>query len=408
MPQNTKEKIKYWLQIFLIPIYGLSFLFPRSKSIWLFGSTFGRRFAENPRYLYLYLNQNKDLGLRPVWISHKKGIVSHLREHQLEAYYYHSLKGYWYCLRGGVYLYDNYSKDISFWLSGGAMKVNLWHGVGNKKINFDNKFDTVRHPKNKKEAFQTFLRRMSDEKPHHYTLATSETMAKIFAGAFRTDDAHILVEGYPRNDALFEGSFSDVAATQKEREAISYLEQNKEKKIFFYMPTFRDSEEQFFDIMDLEAFQQYLQENNYLFVAKLHPKSKMKAIFAKLQYENIYHVEAEVDPYCLLGYADVLITDYSSVYSDFMLTEKPVIGFFYDYETYTMNTREGYFDFEEYMPERKAKTMEELMAAMKQILIADVCKEARMKSRKIMFANADNQSCYRLTRKIQKLLEGKK
>ena len=65
-----------------------------------------------------------------------------------ESYYYHSVKGIWLALRAKVYFFDNYSKDINFWQSGGAVKINLWHGIGNKRINYDNKFDKVRHPKN--------------------------------------------------------------------------------------------------------------------------------------------------------------------------------------------------------------------------------------------------------------------
>jgi len=43
---------------FLLPVYWLSFLMPRDKGIGLFGSTFGRRFADNPRYFYLYCRQH--------------------------------------------------------------------------------------------------------------------------------------------------------------------------------------------------------------------------------------------------------------------------------------------------------------------------------------------------------------
>lgn len=45
------EFFKYWGQLLLLPVYWLSFLFPRNKRIWLFGSTFGKRFADNPKYL---------------------------------------------------------------------------------------------------------------------------------------------------------------------------------------------------------------------------------------------------------------------------------------------------------------------------------------------------------------------
>ena len=71
--------LKYWGQLLLLPVYWMSFLVPRDRKLWLFGSTFGRRFADNPKYLYLYVSQHKkELGVRPVWISHDKSIVSML------------------------------------------------------------------------------------------------------------------------------------------------------------------------------------------------------------------------------------------------------------------------------------------------------------------------------------------
>ena len=200
------EGIKYWGQLLLLPIYWFSFLFPRNKNIWLFGSTFGRRFADNPRYFYLYISQ-MDSSIRPIWISHNKEIVEFLNENGYEAYYNHSLKGIWYCLRGKVYCFDNYSKDISFWLSGGALKFNMWHGVGNKCINYDNKHDKVRHPKNAWEKFKYFPRRLSDEKPSHYILTTSPMMSEIFSRAFQIPMDHVIEAGYPRNDILFEDAY---------------------------------------------------------------------------------------------------------------------------------------------------------------------------------------------------------
>ncbi|MCI8752961.1 MAG: hypothetical protein HFH66_16780, partial [Lachnospiraceae bacterium] len=40
---------KYWGQLLLLPVYWMSFLVPRDRKLWLFGSTFGRRFADNPK-----------------------------------------------------------------------------------------------------------------------------------------------------------------------------------------------------------------------------------------------------------------------------------------------------------------------------------------------------------------------
>lgn len=405
MDSRWLEKIKYWGQLFLLPLYLFSFISPRNNKIWVFGSTFGRRFSDNPKYLYLYLNQNWKNSIRPIWITRDKGIAKFLTINNYEAYYYLSIKGIFYSLIGKVYIFDNYSKDINFWTSGGALKVNLWHGVGNKKINYDNVFDKVRHPRNRWEYFKTFLRRMSDEKPSHYILATSSTMRDIFASAFRVDRSHIIEEGYPRNDYLLSDNIINLFL-DKEREClakINYLK-CKGKIINLYMPTFRDSEIRFLDIMNLESFNEFLKVNNIIFVTKLHPKSKLKTVFERFQYSNIINLDAEMDPYIFLKLADILTTDYSSVYSDFMLLDRPVIAFQYDFDVYSKETREGYFDFDEYMPEVKAISMENLMSAMLMVLTTDMCKEKRKKSREMMFKSSAADACENISNKIIQII----
>ncbi len=400
------ERIKYWSQLLLLPIYGLSFLMPRNKKIWLFGSTFGRRFAENPRYFYLYVRQNCPK-IHAVWISHDKEIVEYLNSNGYEAYSYHSLKGIYYALHAGVYIFDNYSKDINFWQSGGAIKINLWHGSGNKRTNHDNLFDKVRHPKNLWERWKTFPRRLSDEKPNHYTLATSPAMRDIFISAFATDYNHIIMEGYPRNDILFpfEECHIQNLLTKKEHILCEEIDKLKSQgyKILAYMPTFRDSEKKFFEVMDLKAFDSFLEREKLILVTKLHPKSKLKKEFQEIHGDHILCADAEIDVYAFLSKVDLLLTDYSSVYTDYMLLDRPVIAFQYDWEEYSEDTRECYIDQDEYMPELKAQTMEKLMQGICNTLKMDSHRNSRQLSRMRMFANVDGRSSERLSRKICEL-----
>ncbi len=401
-----KTDIKYWLQVFLVPVYWLSFLSVRDKNIWLMGSTFGRRFADNPKYFYLYLKQFQGDNIRAVWITHDKKIYRFLTEHRLEAYYYRSLAGIYYCLRGGVYVYDNYSKDISFWLSGGALKINLWHGTGTKKINHDNKFDLVRHPVNRWERFRTLLRRMSDEKPHHYTLATSVNMAKILAAAFRSTIDHMLVVGHPRNDILFDTGIKNIFIdTERGIEEKLKEIKNQGKKCILYGPTFRDSEVMFFDIMDLNIFNEFLARHGYVFCTKLHVKSKLRAKFAGLTYSNILDIPADADTYVILPYADMLVADYSSIYLDYMMLNRPVVAFPYDFEEYIQNSRECYFDYQTFMPEVYARNMEELMESIEKVFQRDECREKRLERRSYHFDDIDGHSCERLYHAIKRLCD---
>ncbi len=401
------EKVKYWSQLLLLPIYGISYLFPRDRRLWAFGSTFGRRFAENPRYLYLYLCQNHPDDIRCVWITHKKEIADFLRENGYRAYTYHSLPGIWFSLRAGVYVFDNYSKDIDFWLSGGAVKINLWHGSGNKKTNHDNLFDRIRHPKNGWERWKTWLRRLSDEKPNHYTLATSEAMARIYTSAFATDRSHIIVDGQPRNDILFpfeECRIRNVLTPAEQILTNQIPEWKLTNKLVGFMPTFRDSERRFFEVMDLPSFNEYLREQHFLFLTKLHPKSKLKEEFEKISLSNIINIEADIDINSFLGSIDILVTDYSSVYTDFMLLDRPVVAFQFDQLEYAADTREYYIDQDEYMPERKAVNMAELESALVEVSNQDSCQPKRGISRERMFSFVDGRSSERLYTKIAGLL----
>lgn len=400
----TRQSIGYWAQLFMMPTYWLSFLFPRDKKIWLFGSTFGRRFADNPRYAYIYIDQFHRDSVRPIWITHNKEVSKMLTEHGKEAYYYHSVKGIWYCLRGGIYIYDNYSKDISFWLSGGAKKINLWHGTATKKINQDNIFDYYRNPRTKWEKFKTAPRRISDEKPSHYVLATSKHMAPILAGAFGTDIEHTLIVGHPRNDVLMRKDFIDIY-TEQETNTLKKLEQFKKegKKLLFYVPTFRESENKFFDIINLEMLNDFLSKRGYIWCNKLHIKSKLKKKFESIQYSNILSIDADVDPAIILPYCDFMIADYSSIYLDYMFLDRPAVAFPFDYTEYVTESRECYFEYKEYMPEKKVYTMPELFDAIDDIFMNDTLLEKRKIRRSFHFDWIDGNSSERLYEAIKDL-----
>lgn len=370
---KLKERIKYWVQIVLLPIYGFSFFMPRDKHIWLFGSTFGNRFADSPRYFYLYMSQHKDeeAAVRPIWISRNKEILTMLCKNGYEAYDGRSLKGIWYCLRGKVYLYDNYPKDISQWLSGGAVKINLWHGIPLKKIQMDNTRDEIRHPKTTLKKLQYALRRFTDEKPSHYIVSTSKFFDPIFSSAFATK--RVLTTGYPRTD-IFTGNhiqnllLKEEAESEKlikERISRMQIKTGSSPKVFLYMPTFRESEKLFFETVHIEELEDFLKENNYLLCMKLHCKSKLCQQFQNLQSEFIVVISPQADPYVYIQLSDVLITDYSSIYFDYLLTNKPIIFFAYDLAQYLEHSREMYFDYHSFTPGELAYTWIELKQAMR-------------------------------------------
>ncbi|MFT4144607.1 MAG: CDP-glycerol glycerophosphotransferase family protein [Mobilitalea sp.] len=336
---------------------------PRSKKIWVFGSTFGRRFADNPKYFYLFLSQQHKNDIDAIWISKSREIVQHLNKNNYKACFLYSVKGIWYSLRAKVYLYDNYSKDICYLLSAGAKRINLWHGIPLKKIQKDNQFDKFRNPSNFKEKINRMPRRISDEKKSDYVLTTSKYLVQIFSSAFQTNK--VLVCGYPRNEELISNNIVNLPL-RSENEFLELLNEKRKdvKKTIMYMPTFRETEYKFFDLVSVERLIDFLERQNMLLCVKLHPKSKLQKMFSLIQSEYILIADEQADPYPILKQMDVLITDYSSIYFDFLLTEKPVVFFPYDYEEYLAESRELYFDYEEFTPGRKVYNQEELEEAL--------------------------------------------
>ncbi len=399
MGKRLLNGLKYWSQLLLLPVYGLLCLMPRDKKLWVFGSTFGRRFADNPKYLYLYLSQYKSQQLRAVWVSKSREIVEFLQDNSLEAYYLYSFSGVWNSLRAGVYFYDNYPKDISYVLSGGALKINLWHGIPLKKIQKDNVFDYFRNPRGFWEWFHAIPRCISDEKPSHYILSTSKSLKPIFASAFRTK--HVLVEGYPRNDILLSKTIKNVLTVKEQREYKKLQSARHRNRIALYMPTFRDSETGFFEIINKTRLESFLIKEGYLLCVKLHPKSKQQVLWKDWSCEGVLLLDALSDPYCFLPLADVLITDYSSIYFDFLLAKKPVIFFPYDYKEYISESRELYFCYEDYTPGPKVYNQEELEDALR--YMEDIGEKYESIANRV-FDTQKPEASERLYNKVAKLL----
>jgi CDP-glycerol glycerophosphotransferase (TagB/SpsB family) len=401
--KNLKREFQYWSQIILLPIYLLSHLSIRSKEIWLFGSTFGSRFADNPKYFYLYMQQyHKEI--KSIWITKNKSIAKRLKEKGYEAYYSKSLRGIYYCLRGKMYFFDNYSKDICFWLSGRAIKYNFWHGIPLKKIQMDNIFDKVRHPENKAKQLYWSLRRLSDEKPSHYVLTTSNFLKPIFKSAFQTDKVEVYP--YPRNEYLITNEIQNIYLCDEDKVLSRINKEHSNKRLVMYMPTFRESEKKFFDVVELGRFYSYLEDSNILLIVKLHPKSKLKEQFQKITSDTVVVLPAEYDPYPFLKSCDMLITDYSSIYFDFLLLDKPIIFFNYDLEDYLSESRELYFDYDKFTPGIKAKTMDELEIAIDNAINQDEqWKKERSKIRDLVIENQSDDGLESLFRRIQDLIK---
>ena len=295
-----------------------------------------------------------------------------------------STPDYYYHLAKAGYLINDTTFPGRYIKKKGQIYLNVWHGTPLKRMGQDNEEERY----DMGNIMRNLL--MSD-----YLVFPNLYMEEKMSGAFNLTELYqgtVLHEGYPRNSVFFDQEHGKLL-----KETLGY----QDCQLSVYMPTFRESENLFFQTMDLKKFSDYLKKNNYYFFTKLHPKSKLKEKFSEIHYDNIQNIGADVDPYTFLKECDLLVTDYSSIYSDYLMLNRPSVLFPYDFEEYSKDTRECYFPYEEYMPEVRAYTMDELMEQITIVMQNDTCAEGRKKLKDRIFAYTDGESAKRLCKKIR-------
>lgn len=241
----------------------------------------------------------------------------------------------------------------------GAKKVQIWHGIPLKKIELSNL-------NGRSNGIARTLGDWVLGRYPHYDLVVSTSkffLDNAFSKSFRAK--RFANTGYPRNDYFFapKGKKPDVDGDTL---AIQVLETLKKegKRVVVYAPTFRDTgggpfEDSALNILELKRF---AEENNLVFVVKLHPYVSLQP--PEYLWPNVIAYDGFKDAAPLLSLADLLITDYSSIFFDYLLLKRPVVFFPYDYEKYFEVDRSFLFEYEEYTPGPKCRSQQELFSCI--------------------------------------------
>lgn len=346
------------------PLYCLSFLFPRQQSKWVFGTNVG--FIDNAKYLYLYvLNNRKE---KIYWISDKKDVIKKMQQLHLPSFYKWSLKGIWHCLTASVYIFTYHSKDINFFTSGNAKKVNLWHGVGIKSSGLGS------NNKSENNALNSFLMNLAAPYNHekfNLFLSTSPLMNNHFMKMFSLNE-NVIFEGlYPRCSFL-QLPIQEIetiirqSSTKEEKDFIAKIKTFS--KVYLYMPTWRsDLNDSFIQKagFDFQKLNSLMKNHKSLFIFKLHPAIRFYSNVD--EFDSICFMDPKMDVYPILPFTDILITDYSSIYYDYLLmSKKEALLFPFDEEEYQKTSKQLAFDYQQYTPGTRVYSFEELLQAIEQ------------------------------------------
>lgn len=356
-----------------------SCLIPRSCKIWVFGAWLGQEFTDNSKYLFIEANLEKNI--RPVWITKNPDVVKQINQLGYEAYLSSSIKGIYCQLHAKYAVMSNGISDFNHMFLGRAIFVNLWHGVPLKRIGYDNKKE-----KNWASVGQKFRRKIQKiPLGKEYVVATSEIFAKIYVSAFDRPKEFIMIEGQPRNDLFYDikGIFDP------DTELTEIL---NEKKVILYAPTHRleGAKEIIIDeLFDLKTINDFCLTNDYYFLIKKHFYHKSEWLELE-QYSNIIDITQKViDTQQLLFYTSILITDYSSIFIDYLLLDRPIIFYNFDYKEYLCTDRDMYFSYQNITPGLKVDNFKELMIELNSVSHGkDRCKKERERVRNICYCKS--------------------
>ena len=343
------NNIKYLFNLsFNISLFILSYLIPKNKNLYLFGSGSGVSFKGNPKYLYLYSLVNK-CSCNIYWITKSENVHTTLTGKKYPVIKLHSIIGFWRILRAKYLIIDQSAKDISYIgiINGRFNIIQTWHGTPLKKIGIEK----TKNDYNLMEIiFSNILIR--EFQSYKRILSTSMAVSSTLSAAFM--NKHISIVGYPRNDVLFNKKL--IFENYKEK-----LNLRNHRKVILYCPTFRDNYESVKPFSDefFKDLNSYLKKKGDVFLIKKHPFEKN--INTPNNLSNIKDVSSVVeDVQELLVFTDILITDYSSVFFDFILLDRPIIYYSYDFEEYLENCRGMYYEYYKEMPGPFAKNENEL------------------------------------------------
>jgi CDP-glycerol glycerophosphotransferase (TagB/SpsB family) len=201
----------------------------------------------------------------------------------------------------------------------------------------------------------------------HILIATSEIFQDLIAQSFNRPFKDVLIIGQPRNDLMFEPTdFYDTFS----------INRSDYNSIGIWLPTYRASIEgdirvdgnyseekiSFLDIDNLKELDQFLVKKNNLLIIKIHPMDKIQDL-KFCPFSNIIIIKPrnfKCQLYPLLGSTDYLLTDYSSVWVDYELLNKPMGFVIDDFEVYKESRGFTIPDILEQLPGKIITNIDEL------------------------------------------------
>lgn len=329
----------------------------------IFSSFAGRSYSDSPKALYEYMLANPAFqDYTFVWAFRRPEDFAFLAQQPRTSLVRAAGKAYETQLMHSKFWLMNYRVADHIFPEKSQVYVQLWHGTPLKRLGYD--IETGDNAMNSKEEIQDKYR--LDAEKFKYLLAPSPFAAKQFASAWNLHQTNragcIIIDGYPRNDILTNYTEEQLLMMKAQLGLLGVR-----KKIILYAPTWRDNQHTsgvgytYTVSVDFDRLRKEL-EGEYIILFRAHYLVANGFDFER--YAGfVYDVSGYDDINHLYLVSDLLVTDYSSVFFDYTILNKPVIFYMYDLEAYAGEIRGFYLKLTD-LPGPVVQREQELLAAI--------------------------------------------
>lgn len=331
---------------------------PVSDKKIIFMSFHGRGYGDNPKAIYeAMLSSGKFKDFKFIWI------LRNPQEAPMGAKgvrYMHL--SYFLAMASSRYWVVNCKLPNYIYKKKSQIYLQTWHGTPLKRLGHDIEADEdMKFYRSGLTLEQMRCSYDDDVKKYNYMISPNRFCTKIFPHAFHIEKEKLIETGYPRNDVLLNASTETILNIKRE------LHIPLDKKVILYAPTWRDNSYVAKGYtFELKAnFHKWKKKLGEEYVVLFKPHYSIINTLRPDQKEGLnnflYCIDANYDISNLYLISDLLITDYSSVFFDYAILNRPIYFYMYDREMYDKQLRGFYLDVDHDLPGEIVTTEDQLL-----------------------------------------------
>lgn len=335
-------------------------LAPIDEKLVYFQTFSGRGYSDSPKAIFEYMKSAPEYkDYRFVWSFREPEKYLEIADSRTAIVKFRS-KADNIAMRTAKYWITNYRMLDHQHPRKNQVYVQCWHGTPLKRLGYDlsasdNSMNSIQEIR---EKYRT------DAEKFKYILSPSPFATEKFATAWNLVETKqtdkLIEEGYPRNDRLINYQPDERTKIRKELGV-------DDKKVILYAPTWRDNQHSsgegytYKTEVDFDKLKKKLGDE-YIILFRAHYLVANSFDFDKYK-DFVVDVSDYADINDLYIAADLLITDYSSVFFDYANLHKPMIFYMYDLQEYANELRGFYITLDE-LPGPIVENEEDLVSSI--------------------------------------------